>query len=167
MLKIVKSVNELNTEQVFSVYRESIRKNGQDFYRNFSEDQQVILAEEDLLAYLRDDFFRQKDAFMAIWVVDGVYKSVLRIEPYRNGVLLHALETASDSRKKGYAFCLISAVLEHLRQAKCVAVYSHINKRNYPSLHLHKKCGFLQVSDTAAYIDGTVTQNSCTMLLQL
>ncbi len=167
MLKIVKSIYELNTEQFLAVYEESLCKNGREFYREHSTAQQRKLAEEDLLAYLRDDFFRQRDAFCAFWVMDGVYKSGLRLEPYRDGVLLHALETAPEARKMGYAFSLISAVLEYLRQEKCLAVYSHIHKRNLPSLRLHKKCGFQQISDTAVYIDGTVTQNSCTMVLQL
>ena len=166
MLKIVKSVNELNIEQFFAVYRDSIRNIGHDFYCNFHENQQVKLAEEDLLAYLRDDFFRHMDAFIAIWVVDGVYKSVLRIEPYRHGVLLHALETAPDARKMGYAFSLVSAVLEYLKQAECVAVFSHVNKRNHPSLHLHKKCGVRKSTDFAVLLDGTVTQNTCTMTLK-
>lgn len=167
MLKIVKSIYELNTEQFLAVYDESLRKSEQELYREYSAVQQLKLGEDDLVAYLRDDFFRQRDAFCAFWIVDGVYTSGLRVEPYRDGVLLHALETAPAARKMGYAFSLVSAVSGYLRQEKCIAVYSHIHKRNLPSLRLHKKCGFHQVSDTAVYIDGTVTQNSCTMMLQL
>ncbi len=167
MLKIIKTISQLNTEQFLAVYEQSIRKSGRDLYRDFFEDQQVRLAQEDLLAYLRDDFFRQMDAFCAVWVADGVYRSALRVEPYRDGVLLHALETALDSRKMGYAFCLVTAVLEYLRQRKRIAVYSHIQKRNLPSIRLHEKCGFRLFSDMAVYIDGTVTQNSRTMMIKL
>lgn len=167
MLKIIKSISELNDRQFLAVFAESIRKNGQDFYGHLSENQQVKRAEEDLLSFLRDDFFHQKNAFCAAWIVDGEYKSVLRMEPYRDGLLLYGLETAPDARKMGYAFSLITEVTTYLRQSKYETVYSHISKRNFPSLGLHKKCGFQIISDSAVYVDGTVTQNSYTMLLKL
>lgn len=167
MLKIAKSVSELNTAQFLAVYAESVRKKAQACYRDFSENQQIDWAEDDLLTYLREDFFRQRDAFCAMWLIDGIYISGLQIETYRDGVLLHALETAPDARRNGYAYELVTAVLEYLRQEKCVNVYSHIHKRNIPSLRLHEKCGFQKISDSAVYIDGTVTQNSYTMMLRL
>ena len=167
MLKIVKSLSELNTAQFLAVYAESNRKTGQIHYPNLSEEQQINFAEEDLISYLREDFFRGKDAFCAIWIEEGVYKSALRIEPYRDGLLLHALETVPNARKMGYAYKLVIAVLEHLKFFKYQAVYSHVHKQNIPSLRLHKKCGFQQVSDSAVYIDGTVTQNSCTLMVKL
>ena len=167
MLKIIKSISELNTEQFLSVLSVSIRKNGREFYGYLSEKQQVNLAEVDLLSYLRDDFFRQRNAFCAAWVVDGKYRSVLRMEPYRDGILLHGLETAPDARKMGYAFSLITEIAAYLRQYQYENVYSHISKQNLPSLRLHEKCGFQIISDSATYIDGTVTQNSYTMLLKL
>ena len=165
MLKIVKSISELNIPQFLSVYQESIRKNGRDQYRNFPENQQINLSEADLLDYMRDDFFRQCDAFCALWMADGVYKSILRIEPFRDGVLLHALETAPDDRKNGYGYELIKSVIAYLKQSQCKVVYSHIHKRNVPSIQLHKKCGFQRISESAALVDGTVTQNYCTMCL--
>ena len=167
MLKIVKNIEELNIEQFLSVYRESSYKNGQAFYRNISETQQMNMAEDDLIAYLRYDFFQQENAFCALWIVDGVYKSILRIEPYCDGVLLHALETAPEDRRKGYGYHLVLAVLEYLQTEKYNKVYSHINKGNKPSLRLHETCGFHMFSDYAIYIDGTVTQNSYTMMITL
>ena len=167
MLKIVKSLSELNKSQLLAVYAESTRKTGQMLYPNLSEAQQINFAEEDLVLYLREIFFRERDAFYAVWIDEGVYKSVLRIEPYRDGLLLHALETVPNARKMGYAYKLVMAVLEYLKTVKYQAVYSHVHKQNIPSLRLHKKCGFQQVSDSAVYIDGTVTQNSCTMMVKL
>ena len=46
-------------------------------------------------------------------------------------------------------------------------VYSHIEKRNTPSVELHLKCGFQFYRDYAKYLDGTVTHNSCTMYILL
>ena len=46
-------------------------------------------------------------------------------------------------------------------------MYSHIDKKNIPSFELHKNCGFRLISDSARYIDGTVTQNSYTMCYDL
>lgn len=167
MLKIIKSICELNTDQLLLVYGETICKSGLDSYSEFSAEQQIRLAEIDLLNYLREDFFRQRDAFFAIWVAEGIYKSALRVENYRDGVLLHALETIPNARKMGYAFCLIVEVLAYLRQIGCKSVYSHIHKHNTASLRLHKKCGFQQISDWAVHIDGTITQNYCTMMIDL
>ena len=99
-----------------------------------------------------------------MWVVDGSYKSALRIEPYRDGLLLHALETAPEARGQGCAYALIGATMEYLQSLNFKTVYSHIDKRNKASLRLHEKCGFLPFSDSAVYLDGTVTQNSCTMI---
>ncbi len=145
MLQIIKNMRELDTEQLLEVYRGS-------------EPDEV-----DFLDYLREDFFRQEGAFYAIWSVDDVYKSAVRLEPYRDGLLLYSLETAPNSRREGCAYSLLSQLMQLLRNCDCKAVYSHVNKRNKPSLSLHDKCGFKVISDTATYIDGTVTQNSFTL----
>ena len=167
MLKIITNIKELDLEQFFSIYKESSFEVGREEYPRYSEHQQLAFAEENLLEYIRNDFFCQADAFSAIWVTDGFYRSALRIEPYRDGVLLHALETAQSDRRKGYAFELVLAVLQYLQAKNCKTVYSHIAKRNKPSLRLHEKCGFSKFSDSAVYLDGTVTQNSCTMICEL
>jgi len=153
MLKIIKSISQLNISQFLAVYAQST---GSDFHK-----------EEDLLTYLREDFFCQKDAFYALWVVDDDYRSALRIEPYREGLLLQALETKPDDRRKGYGYALMMQVLEYLRVRGYTSVYSHIAKKNKASLALHSKCGFQLISDSARLIDGTVTQNSCTMYMEL
>ncbi len=167
MIHVIKSISQLNIAQLLMVYEESNRKNGSEKYRNYSAERQLALAEDDLVDYLRNDFFRQSDAFCGVWVADGLYKSALRIESYLDGVLLHALETAPDARKMGYAYSLVSSVLEYLRQEGYGVVYSHIHKRNSPSIRLHEKCGFRKITDSAVLLDGTVTQNTCTMTLKL
>lgn len=149
MLKLIYSMTELDTEQLLAVYK------GQSW------------NEEEMLSYLRENFFRQTGAFYAIWEENATYRAAVRFGPYKDGLLLHSLETASDDRRKGYAYQLIIQVLDYLRSTGCKVVYSHINKRNKPSLMLHKKCGFEIVSDSAIYLDGTVTQYSNTLRICL
>ena len=149
MLKLIYSMSELDADQLLAVYCE----------HNWNE--------VDFLSYLREDFFCQRGAFYAVWSEDSVYKSVVRLEPYRDGLLLHALETAPADRRNGYSYQLLTHTLDYLRTIKCKAVYSHIEKRNKPSFALHKKCGFKIISDSATYLDGTVTQYSNTFRICL
>ena len=153
MLKIVKSVSQLNIPQFLAVYAQST---GQDPRK-----------EEDFLSYLREDFFQQKDALYAIWVVDDIYRSALRLEPYKDGMLLQALETSPNDRRRGYGYALLMQALAYFHDTDYTGVYSHVAKKNKASLALHTKCGFYQISDSARFIDGTVTQNSCTMYIAL
>ena len=167
MLKLFYSLRELDTEQLMAVYIEGNRENGAELYPNDSESSQLRKAEEDFISYLRDDFFRCRDPIYAVWEVDDCYKAALRLEPYQDGVLLEALETAPEARRQGYASQLVKTVLDHLRDSDYKVVYSHISKRNLPSLGVHQKCGFVKIADFATYLDGTVTQRSCTMCYYL
>ena len=153
MLIIVNSFSQLNIPQFLAVYAQSTGC--------------VPHKEAAFLSYLQEDFFRQKGAFYALWEVEGVYRSALRLEPYRDGLLLQALETKPDDRRNGFSYALLSCALEHLRSEGYTGVYSHVAKNNRASLALHKKCGFVQFSESARLLDGTVTQNACTMYLAL
>lgn len=163
MLEIIKTMSMLNPEQLMAVYLEGNRKNGASKFRDDNPAEQLKKAENSFLSYLRDEFFCQQDVVYCVWVVDGVYRSALRLEPYGDGLLLEALETAPDNRRKGYACGLLKAVLEYLCSTAYKCVYSHVDKRNTASLGVHFKCGFQQISDSATYIDGSVTQNSYTL----
>ena len=87
----------------------------------------LTLAEQDFRQYLDEVFFRTTDAVCAVWEEKGNYVSALRLEPYKDGLLLEALETHPDQRMKGYAAMLISAVQQHLESVK---IYSHVSKCN-------------------------------------
>lgn len=163
MLKWISKLSELDIEQLMRVYSEGNLENGQELFPEEDTPMQLRLAEEQFIAYLREDFFQVSGAVYALWAPGDRYVSALRLEPYRDGLLLEALETAPDERRKGYAFSLINAVLACLAATDCKRVYSHIHKRNIPSLQIHHKCGFQCVSDSAVYVDGTVTQNSYTL----
>lgn len=162
MLKLFTSFGQLDITQLLRVYSQENQKNGIRFFPYYDAEKQLYHAEDNFITYLREDFFRQRGAVCAVWVVCGRYEAVLRIEPYDDGLLLESLETAPDSRRKGYGYCLVNAVLNYLQTTECKVLYSHIHKNNVPSINLHKKCGFQIVSDCARYIDGTVTQSSFT-----
>ena len=149
MLKLIYSMSELDSEQLLEIYKEH------------------HWDEWDFLSYLREDFFRQPNAVYAVWLEDSVYKSAVRLERCQDGALLHSLETAPNDRRKGYACKLLIGFLDHLKTTDCKRIYSHVNKRNSASLALHKKCGFKIISDTATYLDGTVTQYSYTLQIEL
>ena len=145
MLKLVSSMDKLNTQQYFAVYRQSNRDSG---------------AEERMLSYLREDFFSIRGAVCALWEVEGRYVSALRLEPYKDGYLITAVETAPQDRRKGYAKALLQAVINHFGGP----VYSHIEKSNKPSLNLHQTCEFTLCADSAVLLDGTVTSRYCTVV---
>ena len=167
MVKIIGEIGELNTQQLLDVYLQSHENYGREHFPKLDAHEQLVFAQEDFRSYLREDFFLQKDAFYAVWIVDGVYQCALRLEPYRDGMLLQALETAPNARRKGYAGSLIAEVLKHLQGRSYKAVYSHVEKHNIPSLAVHYKCGFQKLTDSATYLDGTVTQRSCTLCYYL
>lgn len=159
MLKIAKKLDQLSFRQLMDVYEESNRLNGEERYPHLSESRQIMEAEQDFYQYLRECFFTTNGAFYALWVEDEIYISTLRLEPYQDGLLLEALETAPSHREKGYAKALILAVLAYVGEKR---VYSHVHKGNVPSLHTHESCGFHRILEHAIYIDGSVRNDSCT-----
>ena len=162
MLKLAYSLGELNFQQLMEVYAQGNRENGAQQYPQLASGMQLLQAEQDFYAFLRE-FYRVKGAVYALWIVDGRYVSALRLEPYRDGLLLEALETAPDCRRQGYGKCLILATLEALCREKNVPVYSHVHKGNRASLGIHGACGFQKILNHAVYIDGSVTSRSVTL----
>lgn len=162
MLKIASAWKDLNFSQLMAVYAESNRENGEEFYPQLSGGEQLLQAEQDFYQYLQESFFRTEGAYYALWTENGIYVSALRIEPYKDGVLLEALETAPEYRRRGYAKALVQAVLA--REKK---VYSHVGKRNAGSLKVHERCGFRRISEQAVYIDGSVNGKCCTLCYQV
>ncbi len=160
LLLVVKKMADLDFRQLMDVYREGNLENAAEFFSNVPENQWLLLAEQSFYQYLREIFFATEGAFYAIWVDEGRYVSALRMEPYRDGLLLEALETAPQQRNRGYACALIHAVLSYVGESK---VYSHVSKKNHASLAVHQKCGFHRIADHAVYADGSVFQSSCTL----
>ena len=145
------------------LYSEGNAENARDLYPDMDLNQGILQAENDFYTYLREVLFATPGAMYAVWEEEGVYISALRLEPYRDGLLLEALETHPDYRKQGYAKKLLLATLTLLTDMEATVVYSHIHKGNVPSLKTHLSCGFERISEQAVYIDGSVTNRCCTM----
>ena len=160
MLILARSIRDLSFSRLMEVYIEGNLENAEEFYPDLTEGQKLMQAEQDFYQYLNEVFFRTSDAVYAIWEERGIYVSALRLEPYRDGHLLEALETAPPSRCQGYAEKLIRAVQDQFPNQR---IYSHVGKKNVPSLRVHEKCGFRRISEYAAYIDGSVNQRACTL----
>lgn len=162
MLKLIRSIGELDFTRLMDVYIEGNLENGEAFYPHLSPREQQLRAEQDFYAYLRE-FFRTPGGVYALWEENGRYISALRLEPYKDGLLLEALETMPEYRRRGCGKKLILAALEAVRKEKPCPVYAHVHKRNRPSLEIHKACGFVRVSEQAVFIDGSVSDRSCTL----
>ncbi len=163
MLRLIHSMKELPFGALMEVYAESNRENWQEFWPDLSDGEQLLRAEQEFYQYLQHVFFKTEVACYCLWEADGHVVSALRLEPYRDGLLLEALETAPDHRHKGYAASLIRAVQAQLGKCK---VYSHVGKRNTPSLKTHMACGFCRISEQAVYADGSVNDRCCTLLYE-
>lgn len=159
MLTIARKHRELSFQDLMEIYREGNAENGRDLYPEETPERQLMLAEQDFYDYLCQVFFRTEGAVYLIWTEAGRYVSALRLEPYQDGLLLEALETAPDQRHKGYGKKLIQAALDQFGDQK---IYSHVHKGNVPSRRVHEACGFRKLLDHAVYADGSVLQNSVT-----
>ena len=162
MLILAHSIRELRFGELMEVYTDSNREKATD-WPDLPPMFALQLAEQDHREYLQDVFFRTDGAVLAVWEENGTYVSALRLEPYKDGLLLNALETAPNHRKKGHAVRLIRAVQENMGTVK---IYSHVNKRNVPSLKTHEACGFRVISDCAVFLSGSVDYRSCTLLYE-
>ena len=155
MLQIAKRLAELDFSALMDVYIEGNLEKAEEY-----GDGGLLRAEREFCDYLREDFFRQKDAFYALWLEKGKYVSALRLESYKDGWLLEALETAPDYRKQGYAKALMVDVLDTMGEA---VIYSHVSKRNEASLKTHYACGFGKYLDYVVYLDGSVSNRGLTL----
>lgn len=160
MLYIAYALKDVSFSRLMRVYEEGNRENAGDFWPDLEENQALIRAEQEFYQYLKQVFFTTENARYCIWTEKGRYISALRLEPYRDGLLLEALETEPGERRKGYAVQLIRSVQEQLSGEK---IYSHVSKRNLASLRTHERCGFRIIADNAVYADGSVTNRSYTL----
>ena len=165
MLIIANSMRNLRFAELMEVYSQSNLEKTSD-WPNLPEGFALQLAEQDFRQYLQDVFFKTPGAICAIWQENGKYTSALRLEPYRDGLLLEGLETAPALRRKGYAAMLIREVQQFLGEQGTVKLYSHVDKKNVASLNTHSSCGFRMISDCAVYINGNMDYRCCTLLYE-
>ncbi len=161
MLRLAYSLQELDFGQLMEVYLEGNQENGEEFYPHLPPAQQVFRAEQDFYQYLQEGFFTQPGDVYCLWAPEGRYKAALRLQAYRDGLLLEALETAPRHRRKGYGRALVEAALARFSGQR---IYVHISKRNRPSIALHEGCGFRKIADMAVYADGSVTDRAYTYI---
>ncbi len=161
MIERIDRLGNLQFGQLMMVYEESNRYNGEENYPYLSREEQLMAAEQDFYRYL-EVFFKEYDGFVLILSHGSRYLSALRAERYKDGYLLEALETLPDQRNKGYGEELVRALLAWANERN-IPIYSHVSKSNFPSLSVHKKCGFHKVLDYAVYIDGSVNERAYTM----
>lgn len=151
MLKVVRSMAELPFGKLMQIYAQSNRERGKRWKQEGYE-RQLALAEQEFYAYLRQCFFTRPGSRYFIWDEQGRAVCALRCESYADGLLLTALETAPDCRRRGYATQLLSAVLQLLETGK---VYAHIHHDNQASLAVHSHCGFTKLKSGARMLDGS------------
>lgn len=156
MLMLADRLGQLSFCQLMEVYEESNRISAE-----CSGNSSLLQQEQLFYDYLSQVFFPTPGAKYALWQEAGSYVSALRLEPYRDGLLVAGLETAPAFRRRGYARKLLKAVQEHFSSGK---LYSHVSKGNAASLALHTALGFRQISNHAVYIDGSVDSRSVTLL---
>ena len=163
MLVVARSLRELSFSSLMKIYEESNRENAATLWPDVPAERALAMAEEEFYHYLCDIFFITPHAFYAIWIENGEYVSALRLDPYRDGMLLEALETSPSCRRKGFGEKLLRSVLSHTHGR----IYAHVHKSNIASLKLHKKCGFQKICDHAVYIDGSIDSKSCTLCYEV
>lgn len=145
MLKSFDHLEDLNFSLLMELYREGNEENGEYLYPEESPQRRLALAESDFRKYLSEDFFSCPNARYWIWCENGRYLSALRLEPFRDGLLLEALETHPDFRRLGHAKALLCAVLRQLPAG--TTLYSEVSKKNAASLATHRACGFTKLQD--------------------
>ncbi len=160
MLIVVNTLDELDFSALMKVYEEGNLENGEEFYPHEPKERQVYLARRDFEKYLREDFFQKPGGRYYIWSVNGEYVSALRLEPYKDGLLLEALETEPSQRRKGCGRRLIMSALDSL--PKDTKVYSEVSKKNEPSLEIHNRCGFSRFLEYWVDEDGSAYNGAVT-----
>ena len=166
MLRIFRDSDIPDLCRLVRVYEDSIYADSLLIERTVPENIRILQAQQDFYNYILF-FLKDNNCFIAVWTDKDSYLSALRIEPYCDGLLLSALETLPLERGKGYAKKLIGAVVEYLKGSGYKKVYSHIDKNNKKSLAAHIDCGFRKQLDYAVFIDGSVSQRSCTLSVDI
>lgn len=161
MMLTARSLDELSFRDLMEIYAESNLENAQELWPQLSEGEGILRVEQDFYRYLREVFFPVPGAVYCIWEEAGRYISALRLEPYRDGLLVEALETAPADRCMGYGARILQAAQQLAGEKK---LYSHVGKRNTASLQTHLRCGFQRVSEQAVYVDGSVNSYCCTLV---
>lgn len=163
VLEIAYKIQDLDFSALMDVYIEENQKIAAQDYPDGDANEALLQTERGFYQYLNECFFTVSGAICAVWKAGGKTVSALRLEPYQDGWLLEALETAPEERQKGYAAALVQALTAWCRECGRIPVYSHISKKNKASLRTHEKCSFIRILEHAVEVDGSVYTSACTM----
>ena len=166
MLKIVRSMSQLPFQQLMALYRESNLRSARENWSEYDPEYGLQMVERMCYEDLQQGLFSMPDACICLWLMEGEPVSCLRLEPWKDGILLTGLETAPGHRNQGHACELLQGVQAHLAQQGRVKLYSHIHHKNAPSIRVHTKCGFRRISDCARLLDGSVASYTGTYLYE-
>ncbi len=167
MLIVFQAMNQINFGQLMDVYEETNHIRGEEEYPNLFPEERRVRIEQNLYAYIRENLYAQKNGFCCVWAPEGRYVAALRMEQYKDGWLLTALETDPAARNKGYGKALVNAVLTYMAEQGASAIYTHVNKQNKASLAVHYACGFQRLLEYAVFLDGSVSQKFYTLYTKL
>lgn len=153
MLKFARNMSQLPFSQLKKVYEQSIREAADREYG--AEELGILRAEMELYDYLRNTFFKTDGAYICMWEEAGRIVSVLRLEPFRDGLLVTGLETAPECRGKGYATHLLRSSMAQL--GNDIPVYAHVHRSNQASAVVHRNCGFEIIANYSVFLDGSIS----------
>ena len=160
MILTIRSVEDLSFMKLTELYKDNIESNRIKHYSKMGEIGGRFQAENDLYYYIKDVFFKQSNGTYLIYQCEDKYVSGLRFERYEDGVLLNALMTSKEYRRKGFA----SLLLHHLIQNVQDPIYSHIHCDNTASILLHKRFGFELLCDHSFLLDGSFSDEHFTYI---
>lgn len=160
MLKIIRSISAIDLQQMFDIYEQYFIEKLSD-QRNTVSACSILNEQQEFYSFLQD-FFAESGGIYAVWMEEDMYCSALRLERYRDGLLLTGLETVADLRQKGYASKLMRSVIEYCESNALLPIYSHIANSNIASIKTHVNNGFKVISDCAVFLDGSVNHRSKT-----
>ena len=152
MLTYIRDTKSIPFFEISQVYQQSIEDPGQS---------ENLWQEEQDLYHELQDLIEHRKGVLALWCTEQGIQTVLRLEKHLDGYLIHSLQTRQQSRRKGFARKLMTAVLHD--HPKGTVFYSHVMKDNVASLQLHLRCGFQVHSDMARLMDGTVSNRYVTL----
>ena len=165
MVTYIQKIRDCDISALFSVYSQSLEEARTLHYLRLDANEGFLLASQDYYQYLSRVFFRTSGAILAVYSHNGKYVSALRLEPYQDGYLMNALETAPDCRGKGYGKHLVKEVITYCRAVGIQVLYSHVHKQNAVSKRLHIAAGFTVLSSNATLLDGTFSTQYETLCL--
>lgn len=157
------SKSELEIGKLRHLYRCRIEEERIAKYSHLSLPVGAIEAEQDFY-YNLDSVFDSNNSCIAIWLDNDRYVSSLRFEKFEDGFLITGFETDPDYIGKGYGKRLLQNVCKDMKHKK---IYSHIKRDNHVSVYLHKLCGFELMQHSAVFIDGTISFDHDTWILDI